>query len=142
MSNNPIQDNFVILCNKLDLDRILPVLCQMKMLTPDEYETLTNPLRPTKQRRELLLLLLPRKGSDHFQIFGRCLVWSGQAELAGRIGVDVSRVPPPPGNMPGRILVFHFQFHYAVSCKTRTPNFGQVPNSRQLCFLTDFWKFD
>ena len=116
MSGNPIQDNFVILCRQLDIERILPVLWQAKMLTSDEYEMLTNSGRTTKQRREQLLLLIPRKGSDHFQLFGCCLVWSGQEDLARKIGIDVRRVPPPPANMTGRILAFEFQYHqHAVS---------------------------
>lgn len=82
-----IQNHFVLLCNELDVDAVLPHMLQARLLTPDEYEK----LRPTagtaaKMRREQLLLLLPRKGSIHFELFCKCLVQSGQGFLAQRIG--------------------------------------------------------
>ena len=96
MSRNPIQDNFVILCAKLNLEKLLPYLRQERMITQDEYEILTNPNLTTKAKREKLLIWLPRKGRNYFVNFGKCLVWSGQTELARHIGVDVAMVPEPP----------------------------------------------
>lgn len=101
-ASNRLQDHFVVLCQKLDVDRIGPILRQEKMLTSDEYEMLMNPMLSSRAKRERLLILLPRKGRDHFQKFGKCLVWSGQEELARQIGIDVARVPqaPFPGICP------------------------------------------
>ena len=96
MSRNPIQENFVVLCSQLKLDKILPYLKQERMVTTDEYEMLTNPNFTVRQRREKLLIWLPRKGRNYFTKFGKCLVWSGQSELARHIGVDISLVPEPP----------------------------------------------
>lgn len=91
-----LQDHFVVLCNELDVDRIVPVLRNEHMLTTDEMETLQNPYFTTRVRREKLLIILPRKGRAHFQKFAECLVWSGQEELARKIGVPVERIPPSP----------------------------------------------
>ena len=66
------------------------------MVTTDEYEMLTSPNFTTRQKREKLLIWLPRKGRNYFNNFGKCLVWSGQTELARHIGVDVALVPDPP----------------------------------------------
>lgn len=93
---DPLQPHFVILTEKLDLDKILPYLKQDRMLTDDEYERLTNPVYTTRQKRSRLLTLLPRKGRDYFTHFGNNLVWSGQTELARHIGVKVDNVPPAP----------------------------------------------
>ena len=65
-------------------------------MTTEEYETLSNPIIPMKQKREKLLIMMPRKGSDFFKNFGNCLVWSEQTALAKHIGVDVAAVPPCP----------------------------------------------
>ena len=91
-----IQDHFVVLCNELDVDRISPVLRQEGMLTADEFEQLTNQLFTTQNRRQKLLLFIPRKGRTHFEKFCECLVWSGQTELARKIGVPVEKIPPSP----------------------------------------------
>ena len=96
MSRNPIQDNFVILCNQLNLDKILPYLKHERMVITDEYEILTNPNFTARQKREKLLIWLPRKGKNYFTNFGKCLVWSGQTALARHIGVDVALVPEAP----------------------------------------------
>ncbi len=93
-----IQANFVVLCQELDVGRIAPILRQVRMLTSDEFEELSNPAFTTRVKRERLLLFLPRKGSNHFERFAECLVWSGQEELARKIGVDVDRIPPRPAN--------------------------------------------
>ena len=93
-----LQDHFVVLCQQLNVDRVLPILRQEKMVTMDEYETLTNPMLSTRQKREKLLIILPRKGKHHFEKFGACLVWSGQEQLAQTIGIDVSNVNPRPAN--------------------------------------------
>ena len=66
------------------------------MVTRDEYETVTNPAYTLKQRRGMLLGFLPRKGSRYYENFSKCLVWSGQVELARHIGVDVGSIPPSP----------------------------------------------
>ena len=91
-----LQDHFVVLCNELDVDRIVPVLKAERMLTSDEMEQLTNPHFSTRARREKLLLFIPRKGRSHFEKFAECLVWSGQTELASKIGVPVKDIRPSP----------------------------------------------
>ena len=96
MSRNPIQDYFIVLCTQLNLEKILPYLKHERMVTTDEYKMLTNPNFTVRQKREKLLIWLPRKGRDYFTNFGKCLVWSGQTELARRIGVDVALVPEAP----------------------------------------------
>lgn len=96
MSGSKFQPHFVRLCDQLDLDKLLPYLKQERMVTNDEYETLTNIAYTKKQRREKLLIYLPRKGKLYFEKFGKCLVWSGQVELARHIGVDVESVPAAP----------------------------------------------
>ncbi len=96
MDDSKIRVHTVLLCNKLDLDKLLPYLKQERMVTNDEYEILTNIGYTKRQRRSKLLIMLPRKGRDYFENFGKCLVWSGQAELARHIGVDVDNVPPSP----------------------------------------------
>ena len=96
MSRSRIQDHFVILSQKLDVDKVVPYLREERMLTVDEHEQLSHPMYSMRQKRERLLLLLPRKGRNHFENFGKCLVWSGQGDLAERIGIDVESVPPSP----------------------------------------------
>lgn len=96
MSGNRLQPHFVLLCEQLNLDKLLPFLRQERMVTNDEYETLTNVAYTKKQHREQLLIILPRKGRYYFENFGKCLVWSGQTELARHIGVDVDNIPPAP----------------------------------------------
>lgn len=96
MSRSRIQDHFVILSQKLDVDKVIPYLREEHMLTSDEHEQLSHPMYSMRQKRERLLLLLPRKGKKHFENFGNCLVWSGQGDLAERIGIDVENVPPSP----------------------------------------------
>ena len=91
-----IQDHFVALCNELDVDRIVPVLRVERMLTNDEHEQLTNRLYTTRIRREKLLLFIPYKGKNHFEKFVECLVWSGQADLARKMGVPVQEIRPSP----------------------------------------------
>lgn len=100
MSDKRIQRNFIVLCSELQVDQVLPFLRQERMLTADEYEQLTQAGLPTRAKREKLLIILPRKGRDHFEVFVKCLVWSGQAELARKIGgEDVDAIPacPYPG---------------------------------------------
>lgn len=94
--SNPIQKHFVVLCNHLDVEKILPYLKSERMVTTEEFETLSNHMIPMKQRREKLLIMMPRKGSDFFKNFGNCLVWSEQTALANHIGVDVAAVPKNP----------------------------------------------
>lgn len=96
MSRSKFQPNFVLLCEELNLDTLLPYLHQERMVTRDEYETVTNPAYTSKQRRAQLLGILPRKGSHYYENFSKCLVWSGQVELARHIGVDVDSIPPSP----------------------------------------------
>lgn len=91
-----LQDHFVVLCNKLDLALILPILRQEKLLTDDEHERLLHSSESVRTRREMLLLFLPKKGRDHFSRFCKCLVWSGQTELALEMGINVSSIPPSP----------------------------------------------
>ena len=97
-----LQDYFVLLCNELNLELIVPVLRQEKMLTSDEHERLLNSSTPVRTRREMLLLYMPKKGRDHFENFTKCLVWSGQKELAEKLGVDLSTIPDPPPNFTGK----------------------------------------
>ena len=96
MSRNHIQDNFVLLCSQLNLDKILPYLKHERMVTTDEYGILTDPNFTARQKREKLLMWLPRKGMNYFTNFGKCLVWSGQTALATHIGVNVALVPEAP----------------------------------------------
>lgn len=93
---DPLRLHRVHLCERLDVGKIIPYLRQDRMLTADEYETLTNPIYNTKVRRNKLLDMMPRKGKRYFEHFGKSLVWSGQVELARHIGVDVDKVPPAP----------------------------------------------
>lgn len=88
-----IQNHFVLLCNELNVDSILPLLRQKKMLTADEYEQLAFTKLTLREKRERLLLLLPRKGSNHYYTFCCCLVWSGQRELARKMGVHLNSIP-------------------------------------------------
>ena len=101
MSDKRIQRNFIVLCSELQVDQVLPFLRQERMLTADEYEQLTQAGLPTRAKREKLLIILPRKGRDHFEVFVKCLVWSGQAELARKIGgEDVDAIPACPYPVP------------------------------------------
>lgn len=94
--NQRLQDHFVVLCSELDVNRIVPVLRAERMLTSDEHEQLTNTHYTTRIRREKLLLFIPRKGAAHFEKFAECLVWSGQTELARKIGIPVDEIAPSP----------------------------------------------
>ena len=93
--DDPIQRNFVVLSGYLDMS-IVPYLRNQDMLTPDEYHQLTNQFVSDQQKKEQLLILLPRKGKRYFEKFSKCLVWSGQAWLAKQIGIDVASIPPSP----------------------------------------------
>lgn len=88
-----IQGNFVLLMQNLDVEAILPYLKQARMVTYAEYEQVSNPQLTLKQKRDKLLLLLTRKGPNHFRQFSWCVVWSGQKELAEKMQVDLSSVP-------------------------------------------------
>lgn len=119
-----IQDHFVVLCNEMDVDRIVPVLRAERMLTSDEVEQLTNRLYTTRARREKLLLFIPRKGRAHFEKFAECLVWSGQAELAKKIGVPLHEIPPSPYpceqalcNVHAHVHLYMVYVHSARLCK-------------------------
>ena len=94
--NQRLQSHFVVLCNELDVDNVVPLLRAEHMLTENELEILTNRNFTTRARREKLLLCLPRKGIRHFEKFAECLVWSGQSELAKKIGVPLEQIPPSP----------------------------------------------
>ena len=97
MSTNKFRPNFVLLCERTDLDRLLPFLQQERMLTNDEYEIVTNPAYTRSTRRQkLFTTILPRKGTYYYENFSKCLVWSGQVELARHIGIDVDSIPPCP----------------------------------------------
>jgi len=95
-----IQDHSAVLCDQLDVKRILPYLKAEGMLTTEEYEALSffnsSVAVPKKQMREELLIPIRRKGSNFFENFSKCLVWSGQTELARHIGVNVEDVPECP----------------------------------------------
>lgn len=86
----------MVLCERMNLDTLLPYLRQEQLVTTDEYETLTNPAITAKQRRAKLLGYLPRKGSRYYEKFSKCLVWSGQLELARHIGINVDAIPSLP----------------------------------------------
>ena len=89
-----IQDNFVLLCNELDVDSILPFLRQKKLLTTEEYERLLFCGLSSKEKRERLLLsVLPRKGRTHLETFCTCLVLSGQRELAKKLDKNIDITP-------------------------------------------------
>jgi len=96
MSRSRLQDHFVILSQRLDVEKVIPYLRGERMLTADEHEQLSLPMLSVRNKRERLLLLLPRKGRRHFESFGNCLVWSGQVDLARAIGIDVGSVPESP----------------------------------------------
>ena len=96
MSRSRLQDHFVILSQRLDVEKVIPYLREERMLTADEHEQLSLPMLSVRNKRERLLLLLPRKGRRHFESFGSCLVWSGQVDLARAIGIDVDSVPKSP----------------------------------------------
>lgn len=97
MSGNKFQPFFVILCNRVDLDKLLPFLRQERMVTNDEFEVLTNVAYTKSQlKQKLFTTILPRKGRYYFENFGKCLVWSGQEEIARHIGIDVDSVPQCP----------------------------------------------
>ncbi len=96
MADDRIRPHFVRLSEQLNLAKLLPFLKQERMVTGDEYETLTNVAYTTREKRAKLLTILPRKGKYYFENFGKCLVWSGQVELARHIGVDVDSVPTAP----------------------------------------------
>ena len=88
-----IQENFVLLMQNLDVEAILPYLKQANMVTFDEYERVSSPQLTSKQKREKLLLLMPKKGTNHFLRFCWCIVWSGQRALAEKMQVDLNSVP-------------------------------------------------
>ena len=91
-----LQDHFVVLCNELNVSLIVPILRAERMLTSDEMEQLQNSVYTTRQRREKLLIIIPHKGRSHFEKFAECLVWSGQTDLARKIGVPVKDIRPSP----------------------------------------------
>ena len=88
-----IQGNFVVLMQNLDVEAILPYLKQARMVTYTEYEQVSSPHLPLKQKRDKLLLLLTKKGPNHYVYFCWCIVWSGQRALAEKMHVDLSSVP-------------------------------------------------
>ena len=131
MSRSRIQDHFVILSQKLDVDKVIPYLREQHMLTSDEHEQLSHPMYSMRQKRERLLLLLPRKGKKHFENFGKCLVWSGQGDLAERIGIEVESVPPSPYGP--RMCIAYVLLHLHFMCRQKNSLFSFFP----VCLLYD-----
>ena len=137
--NQRLQDHFVVLCSELDVNRIVPVLRAERMLTSDEHEQLTNTHYTTRIRREKLLLFIPRKGAAHFEKFAECLVWSGQTELAKKIGIPVEEIAPSPyPTQQGSVaLLLPFSMGRAYFMQTyqtqiRQCNIPDVTHPRQL----------
>ncbi len=92
-----LRSNYVMLLNELNVDSILPVMHAEYLLSQEEYRKLTG-LRARaseRERREEILMIIPRKGKDFYRVFCDCVVWSGQTELAQRMSYDVTSVQDP-----------------------------------------------
>ncbi len=86
-----------MLTNELNLASILPILFAERLLSQDEYTVMQEMSNGSacvseRDRRDKVLSILPRKGKHYYTLFCKCVVWSGQIELAERMGVDVSIV--------------------------------------------------
>ena len=92
-----LRSNYVMLLNELNLTSVLPVMHAENLISPDEYRLLHDMSGKSteRERRDKVLMNLPRKGKDFYSLFCKCIVWSGQVELARRMGVDVSSVEDP-----------------------------------------------
>lgn len=126
-----IQGNFVLLMQNLDVEAILPYLKQARMVTYTEYEQVSSPHLGLKQKRDKLLLLLTRKGPNHYVHFCWCIVWSGQRALAQKMQIDLSSVPR---SIDGEFCTaqlesvwkWHMREHnfYSLTCNNQTDHFN------------------
>ena len=89
-----LRSNYVMLLNELNLDKLLPVMMSESLVSQAEYENFQcmRGRETEKNRRDALLTILPRKGKNYYSLFCKCIVWSGQIELAQRMGFDASLV--------------------------------------------------
>ena len=92
MTSHPaIKKKLVFLVKNLDMSKIMTILVSEGLLTSEEYARLTKSHNTEDQRAsELLMNILPRKGSKEivYERFTKCLVWSGQPDLAGALDVE------------------------------------------------------
>lgn len=81
-----------MLLNELNLNSILPVMFAENLVSPEEYRVIQESYGQIteRDRRDKVLMALPRKGKDFYTLFCKCVVWSGQIELAQRMGFDVT----------------------------------------------------
>lgn len=71
------------------IDPLLPYLKHQNWLTPQEYEMLAAvPNTHYKQKMELIVRFLHQKNGRVIcdEVFVRCIIWSGQFELAKLLG--------------------------------------------------------
>ena len=83
-----------MLMNELNLDNVLPVMFAEKLLSQDEYTVIQemNGRVSERDRRDKLMSILPRKGRNFYSLFCKCIVWSGQIELAERMDISLSNI--------------------------------------------------
>ena len=91
MTSHPaIKKKLVSLVKSLDVSKIMTIMVSEGLLTSEEHARLTKS-HDTEDKRasELLMNILPRKGSKEivYERFTKCLVWSGQPDLAGALDV-------------------------------------------------------
>ena len=93
--HKPIQEFYAYFVDNLKVDKLLHYLKEKKWLTLDESETLNSGQLTSRQRAEKILLLMPRKTTASFkaeEILVECAIWSGQSELAKKLGYTDSEI--------------------------------------------------
>ena len=92
-----LRSNYVMLLNELNVESILPVMLSECLLSQEEYMNLIRQKarNSERERREEILMIIPRKGKDFYRLFCECVVWSGQMELAQRMSYDITTVQDP-----------------------------------------------
>ena len=91
MAKKSIQDFYAYFVDTLQADLLLHYLRDKKWLTPDECDTLKSGQMTRRQKVEKILLLLPRKSTSSFdgeKILVECIIWSGQQDLARKLGYN------------------------------------------------------
>ena len=63
----------VDLINKMNPEDMKHPLYERKLLTPDEFERLNLPHQTTRDKNTFILLQIPKKGRDAFDLFVDCL---------------------------------------------------------------------
>lgn len=86
----PVREHYIILTNQLLVDPLLPYLKHQNWLTLQEYDMLAGMGADYKQKMEWIVKFLHQKNGRVVcdEVFVKCIIWSGQIDLARMLGCN------------------------------------------------------